>query len=294
MAINEGGPDPDIKERARELRRQGLSVSQIAAQLRLRSPSPVRRWVADIPAPAWTRRPRAKDDLRCRARQLRAGGSSLREIAIELGVAKSSVSLWVRDMPVPEGLRERAAHAHRINGERWLRDRARREAERQEVKAVARAFVGPLSDRELTLVGAALYWAEGAKDKPYARREKVALINSDSEVIILFQRWLDLMSVPEEDRRYRLSIHESADLESAHVWWSQVTGVPIDRFDRPTLKRHNPRTVRLNVGAGYHGCLVISVCKSRVLYQQIDGLFKGLVAGVTALSSAAEVPPTTG
>jgi hypothetical protein len=109
----------------------------------------------------------------------------------------------------------------------------------------------------------------------------------------MFQRWLDLLRVPEDERRYRLSIHESADLESAHTWWSLATGVPIDRFDRPTLKRHNPRTVRRNIGAGYRGCLVISVCKSRVLYQQIDGLH-GLVAGVTARSSAAQVPPTTG
>jgi hypothetical protein len=120
------------------------------------------------------------------------------------------------------------------------------------------------------------------------------LINSDAEVIILFQRWLDLLSVPEDDRRYRLSVHESADVESAHTWWSRVTGVPVDRFDRPTLKRHNPRTVRLNIGAGYHGCLVISVCKSRVLYQQIDGLFHGLVAGVTGRSSAAQASTTTG
>ena len=130
-----------------------------------------------------------------------------------------------------------------------------------------------MTDRELILLGAALYWAEGAKDKPYDRREKVALINSDPKVIILFQRWLDLMAVPEENRRYRLSIHESADVQSAHAWWSQVTGIPIDRFNRPTMKRHNPRTVRLNVGADYHGCLVVSVCKSRELYQQIDGSF---------------------
>ena len=287
-------PEPDIKEQARELRRQGLSITQIAYALGRRAHAPVARWVADVPPPEWTKRPRAKDDLRAKARELRADGRSLLEIATALGVAKSSVSLWVRDLPIPDGLRERAAHAHRINGQRWLRDRARREYERQQVKAAARALVGLVSDRELMLVGVVLYWAEGAKDKPYARREKVSFINSDSEVIILFQRWLDLMKVPEEDRRYRLSIHVSADLESAHAWWSQVAGIPVDRFDRPTLKRHNPQTVRLNIGDSYHGCLVISVCKSRVLYQQVDGLFHGIVAGATASAPAAQGPPRTG
>ena len=86
------------------------------------------RWVAGVPPPDWTRRPRAKDDLKLKARDLRVNGRSLLDIATELGVAKSTVSLWVRDLPIPDGLRERAAHAHRINGQRWLRDRARRES----------------------------------------------------------------------------------------------------------------------------------------------------------------------
>jgi transcriptional regulator with XRE-family HTH domain len=283
MAIDEDAdPEPDIKERARELRRQGLSVAQITEALGRRAQSPVHRWVADIPPPVWTRRPTAKDDLRSRACQLRREGGSLKEIATELRVAKSSVSRWVRDLPVPEGLRERAAHAHRINSERWLRDRARREAERQQVKSAARDLVGPVSDRELMLVGAAVYWAEGAKDKPYARREFVRFINSDRQMIVLFQRWLDLMKVPEENRVYRLSIHESADIGAAHEWWSNVIQVPVGRFARAVLKRHNPVTVRRNVGGDYHGCLVISVRKSRVLYQTIDGLFYGFVAGVDA------------
>ena len=73
MVINEQGPDPDIKERARELRRQGLSVSQIAAELRLHSTSTVQDWVRGVPPPAWTRRPRAKDAERA------APGSSARK-----------------------------------------------------------------------------------------------------------------------------------------------------------------------------------------------------------------------
>ena len=137
-----------------------------------------------------------------------------------------------------------------------------------------------MSDRELLLIGVALYWAEGAKDKPYDRREHVTLINSDVQIIQLFVRWLNLMAVPETDRRYRLSIHASADVEAAHTFWSDVVGIPVTGFARPTIKHHQPKTVRLNTGADYHGCLVISVCKSRVLYQQIEGLLRGIVANV--------------
>ena len=56
------------------------------------------------PPPEWTRRPNAKDDLRARARELRAQGLDYEEIAAALGVAKSSVSLWVRDLARPARL----------------------------------------------------------------------------------------------------------------------------------------------------------------------------------------------
>jgi transposase-like protein len=273
--------DPELVQRARTLRAAGLSIEQIATRLDLRSRTMVYRWVRDLPTPQWTVRPNAKDHLRERAREMRKGGASYGEIKAALDVSSSSVSLWVRDLPVPPGLRERAAHAHRINGARWMRERNRREAERAEVKREAAARVGALNDRELMLLGAALYWAEGAKDKPWARREKVALINSDASVLHLFLRWLDLMDVSEQRRCYRLSIHETADLEAAHAYWSDVLGVPRDQFDRPTIKRHQPKTVRHNTGIDYHGCLIVSVRQSRVLYQQIDGLWRGMVAGVT-------------
>lgn len=152
------------------------------------------------------------------------------------------------------------------------------------MKDHAAARVGTLSDRELMLIGAALYWAEGSKDKPYARREVVAFVNSDERVIAMFLRWLDLMAVPPENRTYRVLIHESADIDAAHTFWSGVTGVATSRFDRPTIKRHTPKTNRLNVSAGYHGCLVVRVRSGRVLYQQIEGLFNGMAFAVASVA----------
>jgi hypothetical protein len=44
------------------------------------------------------------------------------------------------------------------------------------------------------------------------------------------------------------------------------------------LKRHNPQTVRLNVGADYHGCLIVRAARSRIEYQRMDGIFRAIVA----------------
>ena len=50
-----------------------------------------------------------------------------------------------------------------------------------------------------------------------------------------------------------------------------VTGATADQFAAPTLKHHNPVTVRKNVGESYHGCLRVDVSRSADLYRRIEG-----------------------
>jgi transcriptional regulator with XRE-family HTH domain len=96
MAIDEDDPEPDIKERARELRRQGMSVKQIGAELGLHSTHNVKDRVRGVPPPAWTRRPPAKDAERARARELRSQGLTYDEIASELNVQELDLALDTR------------------------------------------------------------------------------------------------------------------------------------------------------------------------------------------------------
>lgn len=54
----------------------------------------------------------AKTELKARARELRRAGRTYDEIVAELGVSKSSVSLWVRDPPRPRTSPERMHAMH--------------------------------------------------------------------------------------------------------------------------------------------------------------------------------------
>ena len=72
--------------------------------------------------------------------------------------------------------------------------------------------------------------------------------------------------------------NESADVDAAGRWWAAAVGVPFGIFRRPTLKTHNPSTVRRNVGDPYRGCLIVGVPKSRRLYWRIEGLMGGIAA----------------
>ncbi|MGH3304344.1 MAG: hypothetical protein ACRDOK_22235, partial [Streptosporangiaceae bacterium] len=88
----------------------------------------------------------------------------------------------------------------------------------------------------------------------------------------------------EQERIYcRVAIHENADVAAAQKFWQQVTALPDEQFLEPTLKHHNPKTVRKNTGNDYHGCLVIHVRKGLELYRQIEG-WAGAAMGSRSLS----------
>ncbi len=266
-----------LRERAVALRRAGFSLRQIRDELKVHNNDLLNRLVHGEPPPEWTKRPNAKDDLRERARELRLQGRTYDQIQVELGCSKSSISLWVRDLPKPER-REPSEQARLAGRKRWEHELAVRDEARQRTKAAARQAIGDLSDRELFLVGVALYWAEGAKDKPYDRRENVLFVNSDPGVIQTYVAWLNLLGIAPERRQYRLMIHESADVAAAEQYWADLLRVDVATFQQTTLKKHNPKTVRKNTGEGYHGCLVVRVRKGADLYCHIEGWWNGITA----------------
>jgi transcriptional regulator with XRE-family HTH domain len=275
--------DPEVVQRARTLRGAGLSTPQVAAELGGLPLSTVKAWLTGVPVPEWTRRPQAKDEDREAARDLRREGLTYGEIAARLHVSKSSVSLWVRDLPHPPRrpggeARRRQAHS------RYYADlRESKEIRRgHEVDAVA-TVVGPPSLRELLIAGAVAYWAEGSKRKPWRPAERVTFINSDPDMVRLFLAFLAAMGVSDDRRTFRVAIHESADEAAARGYWSEVIAVPAVEFQRTTLKRHTPRTVRKNVGDDYHGCLVVGVRRSIGLYREIEGIWRAISRGASTL-----------
>ncbi|MFF4039434.1 helix-turn-helix domain-containing protein [Streptomyces sp. NPDC001816] len=270
-----------LRERAVTLRREGLSRRQIRDRLHVDNNDILNRLLEGEPPPEWTKRPNAKDDLRERARELRLQGWTYDQIQAALGCSRSSVSLWVRDLPKPEP-RYTQEEQLALMQEGLARCRTAERAKRVASKVSAVGEIGDLTDRELFLVGVALYWAEGSKSKPYDRRERAVFVNSDSGVIQTYLAWLDLLDVDRGRLTFRVLIHESADVEAAHRHWAAVADVDVSVFAKPTLKKHNPKTVRKNTGDDYHGCLVIVVARSAHLYNRIEGWWSGIVAQAQA------------
>jgi hypothetical protein len=258
-----------VREEAIALRRAGKSVREIKDALGPVGKRTLSAALKGTPPAEWTHRPNAKDDLRDQARELRTQGLSYNELVARLGVSKSSVSLWVRDIPCPE----RFAYVHsarRLEGLRKFNEAriARHVAESE----AAGAEIGEITDRELLIAGAIAYWCEGTKSKPYRRSsDRVIFTNSDPGLVRFFLRFLGVIGVQRTDLAFRVQIHENADVEAAQRFWEEVTEAPRDQFSRPTLKHHNPKTTRGNVGETYHGCLRIDVRRSGELYRKIAG-----------------------
>jgi transcriptional regulator with XRE-family HTH domain len=162
-----------------------------------------------------------------RARELRAEAWTLQEIASELGVSRSSVSLWVRDVEFEPKPRQWSSSAARHRGANVLQ--RRKAAEIAELIEDGRRRIGALSEREFLVTGAALYAAEGAK-----RDGVVKFANSDPRMIRVFCSWLrHFFEVDESRLRVALYLHQGLDLDAAIQHWSKLTGVPVEQFTKP-------------------------------------------------------------
>ncbi|SNR49796.1 helix-turn-helix domain-containing protein [Actinomadura mexicana] len=223
-----------------------------------------------------------RDKLKPKALELRRQGWTYREIAGSLNISISTCSLWLRHLPEPprKGYsQERVAAMWRS---RWEPIHLAREQQRRETKLRACREIGAMDERDILMAGALAYWCEGEKDKIYKRREWVSFINSDPALILLFLRFLEVAGVLRGQLRIRLHIHETADIEAAAGWWSELTGYPADEFRKPAIKRHNPKSVRKNLVDEYRGCLQISATGSAELYRKIEGWAYAAMLGPAA------------
>jgi hypothetical protein len=155
-----------------------------------------------------------------------------------------------------------------------LRDR--RLAEIAVLDAAGREQVGQLSDEALFIAGIALYAAEGSKTDG-----AVSFPNSDPRMIAFFLHWLRRFFEIDESRlRVRLYLHEGLDLDAAHDYWSDLTGIPLTQFTKPYRAVPDPsiRTAKHPMGCPS----VVYSCTTT--HRKVMGLVRAL------LTSALDIP----
>ncbi|GAA3738192.1 hypothetical protein GCM10022379_04540 [Micromonospora maritima] len=194
--------DPLATE-ARRLRvEEQLSVAEIRVRLGI-GRDRVYALLRGVPPPERTRRPRARDDDRAEAVRLRAAGKSVNRIAEQLGVAKSTAYQWVRHLPLDPD--DAAAERRRAQSEAMADARRRayresRDAAQAAEQTRAAGAVGGLGERDLLLLGAAIYWCAGSKSKPWRPQDRLEFVNSDPGLLGL--SWRSSPTVPRSRQLY--------------------------------------------------------------------------------------------
>lgn len=274
--------DPRAAE-ARRLRiEEGLSSKEIRERLDVEK-NQLQYWLAGLPTSEGLR-PQARDDLKAKARELRAEGKTYDEIVEALGVSQSSVSLWVRDIPVeaPEVHRGWTTIARQRRAETYAKKHAQQRDARLERQAFIHEALGPFDVRDILISGAVAYWCEGAKVKPWRPQSvDVNFINSDPNLVRLFLRFLDAVPVAHGGASFRIHLHENGAEERAKEYWCRELGIGGDDFLPTVWKRHNPKTIRKNTGDGYHGCIVVRPRKCTDLYWFIEDLAKSTIGAMS-------------
>ncbi len=214
-----------------------------------------------------------------KAIKLRRQGKSYSEILKKIPVAKSTLSLWLREVGLSKKQKQRLTEKKRAAAIRGaMAKKQQRLIITQKIKNKARSEIKNISKRELWLIGIALYWAEGYKEKN-GRSSLVVLGNSDANMIKIFLKWLqDICKVGRKDIGFRILLHENAvdKLLEVQKYWADATGFSKKEFQKVTWKKHKVRTNRENVGKDYYGLLAVTVKRSINFNRKIDGWIEGI------------------
>jgi hypothetical protein len=215
-----------------------------------------------------------KTDLKQKAILLRRQGKSYKEILEHISVSKSSLSLWLKEVVLTysqvKKLQEKRIKYANIGAQKRKTDRI---TKTKEIMNRSSSEIGPISSRELFLLGVVMYWSEGAKQKTKNVSQRVTFTNSDPRMVKIFLLWLDrICHISTDDQRFELYIHENGDIEGALKFWKRELNTKILPI---RLKKHKVKVGR-NVSSDYKGLIRVTVVKSTDLNRRISGWIKGI------------------
>lgn len=203
-----------------------------------------------------------------KAIELRKDGESIKDIAASLGVAKSSVSVWVRNVKLSN---KQISKLSKNNFSKLVVEKRRtsrvihEEAKRDAVMFEASRDITKISKHELRLMGLCLYWGEGGKTNQGVAR----ISNSDPKIISIMMRFFrEICSVEESKFRGHIHTYSHLNAQLAEEYWSSISKIPKRQFYKTYIKK--------SVGSQGkrdklpYGTFDIYVCNTK-LYLQIMG-----------------------
>lgn len=182
----------------------------------------------------------SKVALREQVIKLRLQGSTYGQIKRALGVSKSTLSDWLRNLSLNEDQLKLLSQNRRHSKDLAI-EKLRNTARNKRLERLKQVFnkqiknLLPLSKKELFLAGIFLYWGEGEK-----RRGPVSISNTDPRVVKFVLYWmLNSLKISKEKIRVNLHLYKDMNIEESVQFWSKTLKIPKEQFRKPYIKKSN-------------------------------------------------------
>lgn len=168
--------------------------------------------------------------MKSRAIEMRKAGHSYSYIAQKTGASKSTVGIWVANIPyIPN--RETI---ERIGKARAASAAAKNLLKRESFQSAwreAQDQIGTVSTRDLFMLGLGLYIGEGTKSD-----QSVRFVNANPAIMQLIVRWLtESLGISKNNMRVRLHLYPDTDINTCVSYWSSLLQIPNERFYKSVI-----------------------------------------------------------
>src|SRR3989344_4166047 len=217
--------------------------------------------------------------LKDKAIVLRKSGYSYGSISRYIGVPKSTLSDWLKNLKLSNRqmnkLKINSNSAYLLGGKA---SRAKRLLISKEIRNDAIKEITKINKAEMLMLGAMLYWGEVSKQSDRNISQPVEFVNSDPKMCKFFIKWItEIVGVDINDLVIRVYINEAKKLDSKEYIkiWSKIINIPSEKVKIFFTKDRHSNFKRSSRDS-YKGQLRIVVKKSTNLNRRIAGLVEGI------------------
>jgi len=175
--------------------------------------------------------------LKEKAINYRKQGYSYNMISKKLGLAKSTLSDWLREIPYTpsEEVKKRIKLGH-IKTAQFRHNQ--RMTNIETMKKLAKKELRKLTKRDLWMLGIGLYLGEGSR-----LYERIRVINSDPGIIKLAVKWFkEVCGLKNENLIPTIHAYPDNNILETINYWSKITKIPKTQFSKTQIDRRGNKS----------------------------------------------------
>ncbi|HKQ22292.1 MAG TPA: hypothetical protein VJS91_09655, partial [Nitrososphaeraceae archaeon] len=204
-----------------------------------------------------------KDELKEQAKLLRKQGISIIKIAKQLGVAKSSVSVWTKGITLSEKQKQQLLHRE-ISDTRAISLSNTFKLRRQQYQDRGKERIK--QGDPLYVAGCMLYWGEGSKEINQCR-----MVNSELPMLVIFKSFLEKFFDVSNDM-LSIAINAYTDIrtqEEIENYW--IDGLSLSKSSlKKSIWNQYPTSSKKKAKKSEYGTCALMVSRTEIV-QEIFG-----------------------